>query len=386
MSLTPSSIRFIACIQCSCHRGAAQTMPEQQWHPVMQCLCLLKYVLMILLMILLIPFIIAFGLVYLVLYVVFFFLFAGPLVYYRTTILNSNALSEKYVQEGIQLEGRVMKRWKTEGKGVDSPTTYHVRVEYRVNDTRFSKEFTVSRDIFPQETLELIRLSEYPQSAVLFASVKDADPDFPPSKQGNFSKAEALYFAFGYLTILNLVPTAMVLSSIDSCIFCSMLIAPVFVGLVVLEMVVGYWVARKNRDSNLNATLFGATQDNNNLDIAAPKHVSYQEFCQEDTHSFLFVIRTILQDVGIVLGTIVALVYFVVLGGGCIIMYSLVIAKWINRQLERYESNGDTVSGSVVCRQHNNEVIVQYQVDGQMYKKRLKAPLRLVTHGWRLRY
>ena len=41
--------------------------------------------------------------------IIFGTLFAGPLVYYRSTILNSDALTEKYDKEGVRLQGKIIK-------------------------------------------------------------------------------------------------------------------------------------------------------------------------------------------------------------------------------------------------------------------------------------
>ena len=63
-------------------------------------------------------------------------LFGGPLIYYRGTILNSNALAEKYHKEGVRLQGKVTARWIRMTGENNNPPTFHIRLGYRVDQDR----------------------------------------------------------------------------------------------------------------------------------------------------------------------------------------------------------------------------------------------------------
>ena len=128
--------------------------------------------------------------------VLFATLFAGPLVYYRSTIFNSNALTEKYDKEGVKLQGKVIKRW-TENS--ERGPTYHVRVVYRADEERYvNMDIIVGKDSYVKPKLDLIRLRDFPKSAILFASIEGFDRDFPGSK------LPAMFFVFLWTSIWNL--------------------------------------------------------------------------------------------------------------------------------------------------------------------------------------
>lgn len=299
----------------------------------------------------------------------------GPLMFYKGTIFNSNALVEKYITEGLRLQGSVVKRWEKNG-------IFHMRVEYRANnDGRYVKDFLVPKsDYDSQSTLELIRLPDYPRSAILYASVKDKDADFLPSHDG-----ESIFVAFIWITIWNLIPVAAPLAAIETCSYCKMIIAPVFVGLMVFEFSVGYYFAKHDRDLYLRSTLYGAKRvgfSEKDKDSALPKHVSYQEFFHQDGHSCLFVVRNILFVFFVLVpATILVFAYILVLGGGYDVMSCLVTSKWKTKLLETYESSSSTTSGTIVCRQPNDMMVVQYHVGDQAYKKRLEAPYLMAQNS-----
>ena len=123
-------------------------------------------------------------------------LFAGPLVYYRGTILNSDALAENYSKNGVRLQGKVIARWKDSG-GEGEPT-FHVRIVYEVDHERYVKnDLTVNQDLYSKSKQDLILLPDYPRSAILFAGVDGSDHDFPPSK------LPAIYFGFFWMSLWN---------------------------------------------------------------------------------------------------------------------------------------------------------------------------------------
>ena len=128
-------------------------------------------------------------------------LFGGPLIYYRGTILNSNALAEKYNKEGVRLQGKVIARWiRMTGKNNDRPT-FHICLGYRVDQDRYvlKNDMVVNQDLYSQQSLDLVRLPGYRKSAILLASIGDMmDPDFPPSKLGS------VLCAFSWTTLFNI--------------------------------------------------------------------------------------------------------------------------------------------------------------------------------------
>ena len=185
----------------------------------------------------------------------------------------------------------------------------------------------------------------------------------------------------------------MILTSIEAC-DCTHLIWPIFCGMVVFELTVGYWVAKRHRNIDLKSTLYGAkrvARASDNPEITAndatPKHLSYSDFFDEGKHSctaFLVISNIVLDSITVVAWIGVA-IYFATFGGGYMIMYSLAVSRWRNKLLKRYDSEqGAQVLGSVVRRQGNlgkGAVIVQYTIDGQMYKTRLLVPFHMVRSG-----
>ena len=311
-------------------------------------------------------------------------LFVGPLIYYRGTVFNSDALAQKYRKEGVRLQGQVIARWKKNG-GEKSGPTFHVRVVYRVGQDRYVKnDMVVNQGLYSEQNLDLIRLPHYRKSAILFARVEGVDPDFPPSKLPN------LFFAFFWMFLWNFIPIHIILTSIEACDFCTNLIGPVFCGMIALELLVGYWVAKLERDSDLKSTLYGAKRvsrsndDTGAADDATPKYVSYGSFFDEGKHSFFSVISNIVLDLTTVVAWIGFAIYFLIFGGGYMLMDSLVMARWrekiLQKILQRYESESTQVVGSVVCRQ-GQTLIVQYEVDAHVYKKRLIVPSHMVRTG-----
>lgn len=316
--------------------------------------------------------------------IIFGTLFAGPLVYYRSTILNSDALTEKYDKEGVRLQGKIIKRWTIASN--DGGPTYHVRVVYKADEERYvNEDMTVGKDAYVKQTLDLIRLRDFPKSAIVFASIEGIDRDFPPSM------LPAKFFVFFWMSLWNLIPLSIILSSIEAC-DCAHLIWPIFCGLLVFELMVGYWVAKRQRNIDLKSTLYGAKRvarasDNSGVTAndATPKHLSYSDFFDEGTHSCFSVISNIVLDFITVVAWIGVAIYFAIFGGGYIIMYSLVVFRWRNKLLKHYESEqGIRVSGAVACRQGSfgeGVVIVKYTIDGQMYKTRLLVPYHMVRVG-----
>jgi len=187
----------------------------------------------------------------------------------------------------------------------------------------------------------------------------------------------------------NIIPVFVILNSIEACDFCTNLVGPVFFGMIALELLVGYWVAKRDRDISLKSTLYGAKRvvrrnvDTGAADDATPKYVSYSDFFDEGKHSCFSVISSIFLDFITVVAWISFVIYLFIFGGGYMIMYSLVVARWRYKILQRYESESTQVVGSIVCRQGhaNSAVIVQYNVDAQVYKKRLIVPSHMVKVG-----
>mmetsp|Transcript_29708 Transcript_29708/g.54794 ORF Transcript_29708/g.54794 Transcript_29708/m.54794 type:complete len:298 (+) Transcript_29708:890-1783(+) len=113
--------------------------------------------------------------------------------------------------------------------------------------------------------------------------------------------------------------------------------------------------------------------------------MSYSNFFDEGKHSCFSVISSIFLDFITVVAWISFVIYLFIFGGGYMIMYSLVVARWREKILQRYESESTQVLGSIICRQKlqpllginlwfPKAVIVQYKVDTQVYKKRLVVP------------
>jgi hypothetical protein len=125
----------------------------------------------------------------------FSILFGGPLIYYRGTILNSDALVIKYSNEGVRLQGTVIKRWKSTGH--NNSTRLHVSVVYPVDRERYViNDLAVDEEFYSLPNIDLIRLPDYARSAILFVGFDD--PDFPTS-----SKLPSIFFGFFWMLILN---------------------------------------------------------------------------------------------------------------------------------------------------------------------------------------
>ena len=176
------------------------------------------------------------------------------------------------------------------------------------------------------------------------------DPNIPPSKLG------FVLFAFSWTTLCNIYPAFLIPILIEACDVFPKLIGPVICGMIVLEFAVGYWVAKRERDNNLKSTLYGAKRvarrnfDTGAADDAMPKYMSYSIFVDEGKHSFFSVISNIVLDLITAVACIGCLIYFIIFGGG-FIMYSLVVVRWEDKLLHRYESESTQVVGSIVCRQ-----------------------------------
>lgn len=127
----------------------------------------------------------------------FSILFGGPLIYYRGTILNSDALANKYSNEGVRLQGTVIKRWKSTGH--HSTTMLHVSVVYPVDRERYViNDLAVDEEFYSLPNIDLIRLPDYARSAISFVGFDGVDPDFPTS-----SKLPSIFFGFFWMLILN---------------------------------------------------------------------------------------------------------------------------------------------------------------------------------------
>jgi len=215
-------------------------------------------------------------------------LILGPQFYYQEK--NSNALAAKYTKEGVRLQGKVIARWAEISDDTDLPTTFHVRVDYQVDQDRYViNDMSVNRDLYSKENLDLIRSPDYHKSAVLFASVKGVDPDFPRA----LSRGPEFYFALFYWTGCNIGLATFILNSIEACDFCANFVGPpVFCGMIVLEFAVGYWLEKRDRDNNLKSTLYGAKRmarsnvGTGTVEDATPEYTSYRHFVDEGKHSW----------------------------------------------------------------------------------------------------
>lgn len=297
----------------------------------------------------------------------------GPLIYYRGTILNSYALTNKYSKEGLKLQGKVVAQRK-DTSGEAGPT-YHVKVMYRVESERYvTNEMNAGQELYSNSKLDLIRLPDYPKSAILLASVDGFDTDFPPSK------LPSIYFGLFWMSCWNGVTISTLLVVLDA----TNLTAPIFWGMTTLELLVGYWVAARDRNHSLKSTLHGAKRvarrNSSSPDIKTPDHLSYFDLVGEPKHSVLFVLSTICLDLATAVAWICVAIYFVIFGGGYIIMYSVVVSRWRYQLLKCYESNAIQELGTVISRQ-GHTLIVRYKVDEQLYKKRLLVPYHMVRSG-----
>jgi hypothetical protein len=117
---------------------------------------------------------------------------------------------------------------------------------------------------------------------------------------------------------------------------------------------------------------------------ATPNHLSYSSFFEEDKHSCFSVISNIFLDFITAIAWIGVAIYFVIFGGGFVIMYSVVVRRRRDRLLECYKSKGIEEVGTVLCRQGHTKgiLVVQYTVDEQMYKKQLAVPFHMVRNGF----
>ena len=138
------------------------------------------------------PFTLVFGFIFGIIFIIFF---SGPLIYYRGSLLNSDALAQKYKNEGVRLQGKVIARWKT-GEISDAGPMFHVRVVYRVDQDRYvNNDMVVNQDLYSKQKLDLIRLPGYCKSAIIFVGLEGVDSDFPPSK------LPSVFFAFFWMTM-----------------------------------------------------------------------------------------------------------------------------------------------------------------------------------------
>jgi len=308
----------------------------------------------------------------------------GPMMYYRNTILGSEALWEKYATEGIRFSGRIVKKWKAGGndsEGYEAP--YSANVAYQVESSIYVRYGqTISLEQFENPTatmLDLIRLPNYPQSAIPYSYIQVKYPGFRPST--------TIWIIVAYLWTLswNLIPLAFLLKSVDACPYGTKLIGPIFLGLVAMEFFVGYFLVKWHRDAALQNTLYGAQVAGNShmmvRESTPPPRVSYDEFCHSKddlptttpTCLFWCIAGTILRDLGIFVAWVVVIPsYLIALGGGFVVCNAFVSAVWRIRLLEKYndDSASTTVEGLVVCRRHSG-AIVQYEVhdDYQIYEK-----------------
>uniref|UniRef100_A0A7S4IHZ5 Uncharacterized protein n=1 Tax=Odontella aurita TaxID=265563 RepID=A0A7S4IHZ5_9STRA len=325
-----------------------------------------------------------FGFVFLVIFSIFF---AGPHIYYQSTVFDGSALKARYVAEGIRMEGRVVRRW-TENSGSDHGPTYHVAVEYHANeggtqgDICYSKNFSLTQSMHEQRSLSLVRLPRFPTSAILFDSISGFDSDFPPSNKAG------LVFSLFWTTVWNMIPLVIVMNSIDSCLYCSKLIGPIFVGLIIVEFFIGYWVAKKFRDKNLNQTIYGATRvSRSNLsqnegktriqdDHDAGRHpLSYESFLEEEPLSGTKVAFRVVKDWIVVVSWALAFLYFLAAGGGHLVVSGILLPTVKKRALDKYDlPDAGDITGTIVTSRSNGYAIVRYQLGSSTYKKLLQAP------------
>lgn len=228
--------------------------------------------------------------------------------------------------------------------------------------------------------MDLVYLPGYPRSAMMGNRLDEFDADFPPKE----IYLGGLLFGAPWVVFVHLILSAIAVASMDSCSFCSKLLGPYLAMAVVIEFIIGYRVAPCVRDLCLRMKLYGASDAETEaapipifhmLKMRDMPHVLYEEFVQAwDEHTNYSVFLSTLKDF---VASILLFPYLLLVGGGCIVLYSLIFPSWKNQLLTNYASAASASKGSVVCRQDNNQkIVVRYRVEGQEYKKRFTVPLR----------
>lgn len=318
-------------------------------------------------------------------------IFLGAVIYFGGAHFNQLALILLYAEEGIRFSGRVTRQWQTNGG--DFGPTYHMTVEYSVAGCGdFAKDMTVNRPVpqADQDSIALIRLPEYPKSAVRYDSSRDEiDRDFPPSSSTDFS------CGLFWILLVTLVLPTIILAFLggsddlnDNHLF-KKWIGPACCGLLAVELVIGYWIARLSRDYALAKTLYGARgiEHTGNTDLAPtpPKRIPYAHFFNEEEPTFLLAVQTFLQHLSILVGYIFVVISLFVFGLSYIFLDSWLGVRWRSKLLKTFEpenhSSPNNVTGSVVCRQHGQPAIVRYEIDGHIYKKELKNTTNSLNPG-----
>jgi hypothetical protein len=326
--------------------------------------------------------------------IIFFFLFGIALIEptcYWQYVITCHALYVKYATQGVRLQGIVTRTWITT-EGDNNVQVTHIQVMYAVDDYRNTKDFRLTeeqaRESSSTVVMDLIVMPGYPKSAIMEASVKDVDPDFPPDG------TDWLYLAI-LLTIAppTLAPTIFLffpLLEISTWIATLLFVLCTFLFVIVMDVLAftfAYWFATKLRDRAFHSLLFhGAKPIYEDARMFSPEEQqqpgSYDDFCHS-TPKIRPSYRTILQ---IAVKATLWAVYFGMFFGGYLIWYALAIPVWKRRLLQRYDTESDTscVIGSVVSKQLQvckGGLIVQYNTvddneNNQLvsFKKRIQWP------------
>ncbi|KAL7551971.1 hypothetical protein ACHAWF_015174 [Thalassiosira exigua] len=299
--------------------------------------------------------------------------------YYRSTILNSNALFAKYALEGVEFRGRVSNRRVTEG-GDGGAKQYFIEAMYDISndngghDTFRTKEFKVSPGTYDRigEGVELIRLPDYPTSALLLETIHQFDKDFSPAQvdsSGFFISVLMMYCALILLLVMWPV----------ECSFCGYLLVPILGVVCFFEFFIGYWIAKILRDRHLRMTLYGAEKmspTNQDEDVIIPSAIPYKDFVNEEAFSFSYLCcRTLLQVPYGTLSFVFKFLFVIGFGGSFMLFEVTMFRRLKQRALAKYEArNAISTTGIVVALPRNGlYAIITYEVESATYKKKMRG-------------